>query len=379
MNFEMTEEQQLIKNMVREFAENEVKPIAAEIDKKHSYPEKTIKRMAELGLYGLSIPENYGGGDGDSVSYAITVEELSRACASHGIMYSVHMSLCTHTILKFGTEEQKKKYLPDLASGRKIGAFGLTEPNAGTDAASQQSVAVKEGDKYIVNGSKVFITNGPVAETFVIFAMTDQAKGLKGITAFILEKGFPGFSLGQREEKMGICASPTCELIFKNCEIPVANMLGQEGDGFKIAMQALDGGRIGVAAQAVGIAQAALEAAISYAKERKQFGKPISANQGIQWMLADMALSVEAARLLTMRAATLRDSGARYSKEAAMAKLFAANTAMDVTTKSVQIHGGIGFTTSYPVERYMRDAKITSIYEGTSEVQKMVIAGNILS
>ncbi len=379
MDFQFTEEQQLIKNMVREFAESEVKPIAAEIDKKHTFPVATVKRMAELGLFGLTIPEELGGADGDSIAYSTAVEELSRVCASHGTILSAHISLGIHPIMMFGTDEQKKKYVPDMASGKKLGAFGLTEAGAGTDAAAQQTVAVLQGDKYIINGSKVFITNGAYAETFIVFAMTDQSKGLKGITAFIVEKSFPGFSIGQSEDKLGICASSTTEILFKNCEVPVANMLGKEGEGFKVAMQTLDGGRIGIASQAVGIAQGALEAAISYAKERKQFGKPISANQGIQWMLADMALSVEASRLLTQRAASMKDAKVRYSKEAAMAKLFASETAMDVTTKSVQIHGGIGFTTSYPVERMMRDAKITEIYEGTSQVQRMVIAGNILA
>ena len=375
----LTEEQQLIKNMVREFAENEVKPIAAEIDKNHRFPEETVNRMKELGLFGLSIPEELEGSGGDTLAYIIAVEELSRVCASHGITLEVHVSLCEHAIMEYGTDAQKKKYIPDLATGRKLGAFGLTEPGAGTDAAAQQSVAEKQGDKYIINGSKVFITNGGVADTFVIFAMTDRTKGLKGITAFIVEKSFPGFNVGQAEDKLGICASSTRELIFKNMEVPAENMLGQEGQGFKIAMGTLDGGRVGVAAQAVGIAQGALEAAISYAKERVQFGKPISANQGIQWMLADMAAKVQAARLLTYDAAMKRDTGERFSLEAAMAKLIAAETAMEVTTKSVQIHGGIGYTKSYPVERMMRDAKITEIYEGTSQVQRMVISGNILA
>ena len=379
MGYQLTEEQALIKNMVREFAENEVKPIAAEIDKNHRFPAETVKRMVELSLLGLSTPEDLGGAGGDVLSYIIAVEELSRVCATHGVILSAHVSLSMFPILKFGTDEQKKKYIPDMATGKKLGAFCLTEPGAGTDAAAQKTVAELKGDKYILNGSKVFITNGAVAETFIVFAMTDKSKGLKGITAFVVEKSFPGFQVGQTEDKLGICASSTTEIIFKDCEVPVANMLGKEGEGFKIAMQTLDGGRIGIAAQALGIAQGALEAAISYAKERVQFGKPISANQGIQWMLADMATKVEAARLLTYNAANLKDAGERFSKEAAMAKLFAAETAMEVTTKSVQIHGGIGYTKSYPVERMMRDAKITEIYEGTSEVQRMVIAGNILA
>ena len=379
MDFQFTEEQQLIKNMVREFAENEVKPIAAEADKAHKFPAATAKRMAELGLLGLTIPEELEGAGGDTVAYATAVEELSRVDGTHGVILSAHISLCVHPIMMFGTDEQKKKYVPDLASGRKFGAFCLTEPGAGTDAASQLTVAEKKGDKYILNGSKVFITNGGVAETFVVFGMTDKAQGLKGISAFIVEKSFPGFAVGQLEDKLGICASSTTEIIFKDCQVPVANLLGKEGEGFKIAMQTLDGGRIGIAAQALGIAQGALEAAINYSKERKQFNKPISANQGLQWMMADMAVAVEAARLLTQRAAAKKDAKERFSKEAAMAKLFASEVAMDVTTKAVQIHGGIGYTKSYPVERMMRDAKITEIYEGTSQVQRMVIAGSILA
>ena len=375
----LNEDQQLIQNSVREFAEIEVRPIAADIDKQHCFPEKTVRRMAELGLFGLTIPEEYEGSGGDNVSYSVAVEELSRVCASHGVILSAHVSLASCPILKFGTEEQKKKYLPDLASGRKLGAFGLTEPGAGTDAASQQTEAVLKGDEYILNGSKVFITNGAVAETFVVFAMTDKSKGLKGISAFIVEKKFPGFAVGQTEDKLGICASSTTEILFKDCRVPKSNLLGNEGKGFSIAMHTLDGGRIGIASQALGIAQGALEASVTYSKERIQFGKPISANQGIQWMLADMAVRTEAARQLTRHAALTKDTQDRYSKEAAMAKLFASETAMWVTTKAVQVHGGIGYTKSYPVERFMRDAKITEIYEGTSEVQRMVISGNLLA
>ena len=375
----LTEEQVQIQKMVREFADKEVAPIAGKIDKEHRFPAETVKKMADLNLFGLTIPEEYEGVGGDNVSYSVAVEELSRACGTHGVILSAHISLAESPILTFGTEAQKKQYLPDLASGRKMGAFCLTEPGAGTDAASQQSEAVLRGDKYILNGSKVFITNGGVAETFVVFAMTDKSKGLRGITAFIVEKKFPGFVVGQVEDKLGICASSTTEIIFKNCEVPKENLLGKEGEGFKIAMQTLDGGRIGIASQALGLAQGALEAAITYSKQRVQFGKPISANQGIQWILADMATQVEAARQMTRHAAIAKDSGLRYSKEAAMAKLFASETAMWVTTKAVQVHGGIGYTKSYPVERLMRDAKITEIYEGTSEVQRMVIAGNILA
>lgn len=378
MSFQLNEEQTLIKKMVREFAEQEVKPIAAELDRTHEFPTKTVARMAELGLFGLTIPEEYGGSLSDPLCYTLAVEELARVDASHATILSVATSLCMGAILNNGNEAQKKKYLPALASGKQLGAFCLTEPNAGTDAAMQQTTAVKQGDKYILNGSKVFITNGSVAETFVVFAMTDQSKGNKGISAFIVEKNFPGFSVGQIEDKLGIRASSTAEILFKNCEVPAENLLGEEGKGFGIAMSTLDGGRIGVAAIAVGIAQGALEAAVSYSKERIQFGKPISANQGIQWYLADMATRVEAARLLTYEAARTKATGARFSVEAAMAKLFAAEAAMFVTVQSLQIHGGIGYTKNYPIERMMRDAKITAIYEGTSEVQKMVISGALL-
>ena len=374
-----TEEQILIRNMVREFAENEVKPIAAEIDKNHRFPEESVKRMAELGLLGLTVPEDLGGGGADSVTFALAMEELSKVSATHGAILAAHLSLGVGTLLHACNEEQKKKYIPDLASGKKLCAFALTEPGAGSDAAAQKTVAELKGDKYIINGSKVFITNGAYADVFVVIAMTDKSKGLKGTSAFIVEKSFPGFSVGQTEDKMGICGSSTTEIVLKDCEVPKENLMGAEGEGFKIAMKTLDSGRIGVAAQAVGVAMGALDAAIAYAKERVQFGKPISANQGIQWMLANMAVRTEAAHLLTMNAASLKDAGKRFGKEAAMAKLDAAETAMYVTTKSVQIHGGIGYTKSYPVERMMRDAKIMEIYEGTSEVQRMVIAANILA
>ncbi len=375
----LTEDQELIRNMVREFAESEIQPIAAEIDKTHEFPLKTVKRMGELGLMGMTIPEEYDGTAGDTRSYIIAVEELARVCASHGVILSVHMSVCTYPIYSLGTPEQIKKYVPDLASGRKIGAFAITEPGAGSDASGQTTVAVRQGDKYILNGTKIFITNGAYADTFLVLAMTDKSKGIKGATAFIVEKSFPGFSVGQVEDKMGICASSTTEIILKNCEVPAENMIGQEGEGFKIAMKALDGGRISIGAQALGIAQGAFEAAVTYAKERVQFGKPISANQGIQWMLADMATRIEAARALVYNAADLKEAHKPFGKEGAMAKLFAAETAMWVTTKAVQIHGGIGYTKSYPVERFMRDAKITEIYEGTSEIQRIVIARSILS
>jgi butyryl-CoA dehydrogenase len=376
----LTEDQELIQKMVREFANEEIQPIAAEIDKTHQFPVATVKRMGELGLMGMTIPEEYEGTAGDNVSYIIAVEELARVCASHGVILSVHMSVCTYPIFKFGSDTQKKKYLPDLCSGRKIGAFAITESGAGSDAAAQQTTAVKKGNKYIINGSKIFITNGGYAETFLVLAMTDKAKGIKGgATALIVEKSFPGFKVGQVEEKLGICASSTTELIFDNLEVPAENILGKEGEGFIVAMKALDAGRISIAAQAVGIAQGALDASVAYAKERKQFGKPIAANQGLQWMMADMATRTEAARGLVYKAAALKDAELNYGQAGAMAKLFAGETATWVANKAVQIHGGIGYTKSYPVERYYRDAKITEIYEGTSEIQRIVIARNLLS
>lgn len=378
MDFELNEEQSMLQKMVREFAENEIKPIAAAIDKKHQFPAETVTRMKELDLFGLGVPEEYGGTGVDSLAAAVAYEELARVDASHSIILSVH-GMAIKPILYFGSEEQKKKYLPDLACGKTIGCFCLTEPGAGTDAAAQASRGVRDGDDFIINGSKIFITNGGVGGLYVIFVLTDPDKGLKGITAFIVPRETPGFSIGQTEEKLGICASSTTEIIFKDMRIPAANIIGKEGDGFKIAMRALDAGRIGVAAQAVGIGQGAIEAAISYIKERKQFGKPIAANQGIQWMVAEMATRLEAARLLMYRAAVYNDKPGRHSDKSAMAKLASATMAMEVASKSIQLHGGIGYTTDYPVERYLRDAKITEIYEGTNEVMKMVIAGSMLA
>ena len=334
--------------------------------------------MVGLGLSGICFPEQYGGADGDVLSYILAVEEICKADSGIGISLSATVSLCAWPIFAYGTEEQKKKYLVPLVEGSQMGAFGLTEPGAGTDAASQQTVAVRDGDNYIINGSKIFITNGGEAEVNVIFAMTDKSKGVKGITAFILEKGMPGFTFGKKEHKMGIRSSQTMELIFQDVKVPVSQMLGKEGEGFKIAMSTLDGGRIGVAAQALGIAQAAFDAAVKYSKERVQFGKPISANQAISFMLADMATKIDAARLLVYRAAAFKDAGKPYSKEAAMAKLFASDMAMEVTTDAVQILGGYGYIREYPTERYMRDAKITQIYEGTNQAQRMVIGGAVL-
>ncbi|WAG59235.1 acyl-CoA dehydrogenase [Clostridium estertheticum] len=378
MNFTLTKEQEFVKQMVSEFALNEVKPIAAEIDVTERFPSETVEKMARYHMMGIPIATKYGGAGGDNLSYIIAVEELSKACATTGVILSAHTSLCAGPIDAFGTEDQKMKYLVPLATGEKLGAFGLTEPNAGTDASGQQTTATLDGDNYILNGSKIFITNGGVADTFVVFAMTDKTKGTRGITAFIVEKDFPGFSIGKHEDKLGIRASSTTELVFENCIVPKENMLGKEGRGFGIAMKTLDGGRIGVAAQALGIAEGALEEATKYMKERKQFGKPLAAFQGLQWMVAELDVKIEAAKLLVYKAAFNKDAGLSYTVEAARAKLFASETAMEVTTKAVQIFGGYGYTKEYPLERMMRDAKITEIYEGTSEVQRMVIAGNLL-
>lgn len=378
MQFTLSEEQQSMQKLVREFAEKEVAPGAAERDEKEEFSRAIADAMGEMGFAGICFPEKYGGAEMDVLSYILAVEELSRADAGVGITLSATVSLCAWPIYAYGTEEQKQKYLVPLAEGSKMGAFGLTEPNAGTDAASQQTVAVLEGDHYVLNGSKLFITNAGEAETYIVFAMTDKSKGVKGITAFILEKGMPGFSFGKKEHKMGIHSSQTMELIFQDVKVPIENRLGKEGEGFKIAMGTLDGGRIGVAAQALGIAQAALDYAVKYSKEREQFGKPIAANQAISFMLADMATQVEAARLLVYRAAYLKDQGQPYSKEAAIAKLFASDTAMQVTTDAVQIFGGYGYSREYPAERLMRDAKITQIYEGTNQVQRMVVSGALL-
>ena len=378
MNFGLTREQELVRQMVREFAVNEVKPIAAEIDETERFPMENVKKMAELGMMGIPFPKELGGAGGDVLSYIITVEELSKVCGTTGVIVSAHTSLCASLLYENGTPAQKEKYLIPLAKGEKIGAFGLTEPGAGTDAAGQQTTAVLDGDNYILNGSKIFITNGGAADPFIVFAMTDKSQGTRGISAFIVEKDFPGFSIGKKEDKLGIRASSTTELIFENCVVPKENLIGKEGKGFGIAMKTLDGGRIGIAAQALGIAEGAYEEAVKYMKERKQFGRPLSAFQGLQWMIAEMETKIEAAKLLVYKAAWLKQNKLPYSVDAAKAKLFAAEVAMDVTTKAVQIHGGYGYTKEYPVERMMRDAKITEIYEGTSEVQKMVIAGAAL-
>jgi len=378
MDFELTDEQELIREAVREFAETEVAPIAAELDRDHRFPHELLPKMADLNLMGMPFPEKMGGAGADEVSYVIAVEELSRACASTGVIVSAHTSLATWPIYKFGTPAQHERYLHDLASGRTLGAFALTEPAAGTDAGAGTCTALLSGDEYILNGSKIFITNAPFAEVYIVFAKTDPAKGTRGMSAFIVEKDTPGFSVGEAEHKLGIRGSSTPPLYFTDCHIPKDALLDGEGYGFKVAMQTLDGGRIGIAAQALGIAQAALDASVAYAKERVQFGKPIADLQAIQWMIADMATEIDAARLLVYRAASCIDNDRPYSTEGAMAKLFASETATRVAGKAIQIHGGYGYTESYPVERNWRDAKITEIYEGTSEVQRMVIARSAL-
>jgi butyryl-CoA dehydrogenase len=377
MDFNVTKTEALFLQMIRRFAEKEVKPLAAEVDEQERFPHETVEKMGKLGLMGIPIPVKYGGSGGTNQLYSMAVEELSRVCATTGVIVSAHTSLCAAPILEMGTEEQKMKYLPKLASGEWIGAFGLTEPNAGTDASAQQTFAVDDGDTWILNGTKIFITNAVYASVYIIIAMTDKSQGTRGISAFIVEKGTPGFSVGKKEKKLGIRGSATCELIFNNCRIPKSNLLGKVGGGFGLAMKTLDGGRIGIAAQALGIAQGAMDETIKYTKERKQFGKSISNYQNTQFQLADLETKIQAARLLVRSAAFKKENGIPYSVDAAMAKLFASETAMEVTSKAIQFHGGYGYTRDYPVERMMRDAKITEIYEGTSEVQRMVISASL--
>ena len=378
MNFELTEEQKMVQDMARDFADQEIKPKAPELDQTERHPAEIIEKMAGLSLMGIAIPDTYGGGGADIVSYVVAMEEISRGCASVGVIMSVNNSLVCDPINKFGTEEQKKKYLTPLASGKTLGCFGLTEPEAGSDAAAQKTTAVLQGDQWLINGKKIFITNGNVAGYCVLMAMTDRSKGYKGISAFILDTQTPGFSVGAVEKKLGIKASGTAELIMEDCRIPKENLLGQVGQGFYVAMNTLDGGRIGIASQALGIARAALEAAVEYSKTRVQFGAPISKLQAIQWMVADMATELDAARLLTLRAAFLKDHKLRYEKEAAMAKLFASEAASRIATKAIQVHGGYGYIKEYNVERHFRDARITEIYEGTSEIMRLVISSSIL-
>jgi butyryl-CoA dehydrogenase len=378
MDFLLSEEHQMLRKMVRDFAEKEVAPTAAERDEQERFDRSIFDRMGELGLTGIPWPEEYGGIGADYLSYVITVEELSRVCASTGTTLSAHLSLAGWPLYKFGTEQQKLTYLRPLAEGKKLGAYALTEPGSGSDAAGMKTTAVPDGDEWVLNGSKIFITNGGEAEIYIVFASTDAALKHKGISAFIVDKGTPGFNFGKKEKKLGIRSSPTLEILFDQCRIPKENLLGDLGEGFKIAMMTLDGGRNGIAAQALGIAQGAFEAALDYAKERKQFGKPIAQQQAIQFKLADMATKIEAARLLTYQAAWLEGKNLPYGKASAISKLYAADIAMEVTIEAVQIFGGYGYTREYPVERMMRDAKITQIYEGTNEIQRLVISGYLL-
>ena len=379
MNFDLTDDQKLIRDMVHDYAEKELKEKAVEIDKTQEFPWDTLKKMAELGLLGIIVPEEYGGAGMDFLGLAIAIEEISRVCASTGVIVAVNNSLTAYPIEHFGNKEQKKKFLPPLCKGEKIGAFALTEPNAGSDAASIETTARLEGDYYILNGAKRFITNGGEAGIYVVFASTNKELRHKGISAFIVEDGFSGFSKGKHEELMGLRATANCELIFEDCKVPKENLLSEEGMGFKIAMHTIDVSRIDIGAQAIGIAQGALEEAIKYSKERKQFGKPICEFEFIQGMLADMATKIDAARLLVLRAAYIKDKGEkRFSLESAMAKWYASEVAVDVTRQAVQIHGGYGYTKDYPVERMFRESKLMEIYEGTSEVQKIVIARSLL-
>ena len=376
MDFTLTREQALVRKMMQAFTENEVKPIAAEIDRTHTYPAENVAKLFKLGVMGMTVPKEYGGMGADQVAAAICTEELAKACASTSDIVAGH-TLCCVPILEHGTEEQKKKYLPMLTQGGVLGGMGITEPNAGSDASKSQTEAKLEGDHYVINGSKIFITNGPDAGVFVIFAMTDKSKGNKGLSAFIIENTFPGFSVGKVEDKMGLHGVHTSEIVFTDMIVPKENLLGKEGAGFKICMQTLDTGRIGIAAQALGIAEGAMAEAIEYTKGRVQFGKPISKFQNTQFTFADMEMGCEAGRLLTYQAAVMKGAGVRYTKEAAMAKLFCSEHAMKTTTKALQMFGGYGYTKDYPMERMMRDAKITEIYEGTSEVQRIVISANM--
>lgn len=377
MDFNLTREQQMVKKMIKEFSEKEISPIAEMLDAEAEYPQETIAKLGELGVMGMPFPEAYGGSGADYIAYIMAIEELSKVCASHGVIVQTHNALCCWPIFTYGTEEQKRKYLPDLLSGKKLGAFGLTEPNAGTDAAMQQTKAEDKGDHWLLNGTKVFISGGGIAEVYVIMAMTDKSKGTKGISAFIVEKGMPGFSRGKKENKMGIRGSIAAELVFEDCIVPKENLLGEIGKGFKVAMTSLDVGRLGIAAQALGIAQGAFEQTVKYMKQRKQFGKSLDKFQALAFEMANMKTRIDGSRLLLYNACDRRQKGLPSTVEAAQAKLSCSETAMYVTTKAVQFHGGYGYIKDYPVERMMRDAKITEIYEGTSEVMKMVISGDI--
>src|SRR5262245_53180625 len=378
MQLELTDEQAAIRSVARDFAEKEVRPIAEAIDREARFPRDTVRRMGELGLMGIFIPEECGGSGGDTVAYSLAVEELARVCASHAVIMSVNNSLYCEPVYKFGTPEQKQRFLAPYAAGQKLGCFSLTEPEAGSDATNQNVLGRREGEHYVIDGRKIFVTNGREADAALVFAQTDRSQKSHGISAFLIEKGTPGFNVVKTEEKLGIRASDTAEFLFEGCRVPAANRLGAEGEGFKVAMTAIDGGRIGIAAQALGIAVGAHEASLTYARERKSFGVPIGQHQMVQWMLADMATSIDAARLLTLRAAALKDSGRPRGPQSATAKPFAAATSTRVTTDAVQIHGGYGFIKEYQVERHFRDAKITQIYEGTSQIQKLVIARHLL-
>jgi len=378
MKLELTGEQQMVQAMAREFAENEIKPIAAEIDREARYPHETVKRMGELGLMGIYIPEKWGGAGADVVSYALALTEIARACGSHAVIMSVNNSLFCDPIYKFGTDAQREKFLRPVAAGHEQGCFALTEPQAGSDATNQHTLAVRDGDQYVVNGRKIFVTSGREASAALVLCQTNREGGHRGISALLIEKGTPGFLVPKTEDKLGIRASDTAEFVFEDCRVPVANRLGEEGMGFRIAMTGLDGGRIGIAAQALGLATGAFERSIAYARDRKSFGVPIAQHQMVQWMLADMATAIEGARLLVLRAAALKDAGKPYGTASAMAKLFASEIAMKVTTDAIQVHGGYGYIKEYEVERYFRDAKITQIYEGTSQIQKLVIARAVL-
>jgi butyryl-CoA dehydrogenase len=378
MNIELTPEQQMIQGMAREFAQEHIAPIAAEIDRDARFPHETVKRMGELGLLGITVPDAWGGSGGDTVSYVVALEEIAKACASHAVVMSVNNSLYCDPVYRYGTDAQRARFLKPVAGGHALGCFALTEPEAGSDARNQHTVARRDGDDYVITGRKLFISTGREASYALVFAQTDPTRAHRGISAFVVEKGTAGFSVSKTEDKLGIRASDTAELVFDGCRVPAANRFGEEGEGFHIALATLDGGRIGIAAQAVGIAAGAYERAVRYARERKAFGVPIGEHQMVGWMLADMATAIDGARLVTLKAATLKDAGRPYTKEASMAKLFAAETAMKVATDAVQVHGGFGFIREAEVERYFRDAKITQIYEGTSQIQKLVIAREVL-
>jgi butyryl-CoA dehydrogenase len=378
MKLQLTDEQSMVQAMAREFADAHVRPIAAEIDRDCRFPHETVKRMGELGLMGIAVPERWGGAGADVVSYVVALEEIAKACASHAVVMSVNNSLYGDPVLKFGTDEQRARFLAPVASGHALGCFALTEPQAGSDASNQATTARRDGDHYVITGRKLFITNGREASFALVFAQTDPARAHRGISAFVVEKGTPGFTVSKTEDKLGLRASDTAELLFEECRVPAAHRIGEEGQGFRIALTAIDGGRIGIGAQAVGIAAGAYERAVAYARDRQAFGVPIGHHQMVQWMLADMTTAIDGGRLLCLQAATLKDRGAPFTKQAAMAKLFCAEMAMKVTTDAIQVHGGYGFIKDYEVERYFRDAKITALYEGTSQIQKLVIAREVL-